>query len=446
MSAEARSVVAAPLRQVFAWHERPGALTRLLPPWQPVRVRREADDLRDGRAELSLPGGLRWVAQHRDLEAPYRFVDELVSLPLRWRHEHTFAAVDDAHTEVRDRIDTPVPARLLAPMLAYRHRQLAGDLAAHGYWSGAPLTVAVSGSSGLIGTALCAFLSTGGHRVIRLVRGTPAGRDARHWDPAAPAADLLDGVDAVIHLAGTSVAGRFTDGHKRAVRDSRVGPTRRLAEVAARAPGGPRVFVCASAIGYYGPRRGQEVLDEQAVRGDGFLADVVAEWEQATVPATDAGVRVVQVRTGVVQSPLGGALRVQRPLFGAGLGGPVGDADAWLSWIGLDDLLDVYLHALRDESLRGPVNAVAPHAVRAGDYARTLARVMHRPALLPVPAIGPRLLLGSEGAQEIALASQHVTPARLAATGHRFRHPRLADALAHQLGRAGLPGAAEQPS
>jgi len=446
MSAEVRSVVAAPLEQVFAWHERPGALTRLLPPWQPVRVRREADDLRYGRAELSLPGGLRWVAQHRDLDAPHRFVDELVSLPLRWRHEHTFAAVDDVHTEVRDQIDTPVPARLVAPMLAYRHRQLAGDLAAHADRPGDPLTVAVSGASGLIGTALCAFLSTGGHRVIRLVRGTPADRDARHWDPDAPAADLLDGVDAVVHLAGASVAGRFTDDHKRAVRESRVGPTRRLAELAARASGGPRVFVAASAIGIYGPRRAEEVLDEQAERGDGFLADVVADWEKATAPAADAGLRVVQVRTGVVQSPLGGALRLQRPLFAAGLGGTVGDADAWLSWIGLDDLLDVYLHALRDERLRGPVNAVAPHPVRAGEYARTLARVMHRPALLPVPAIGPRLLLGSEGAQEIALASQHVTPARLTATGHRFRHPQLADALAHQLGRAGLPGEEEKPS
>lgn len=445
MSAEARSVIAAPLEQVFAWHERPGALTRLLPPWQPVQVRHEADNLRDGRAELSLPGGLRWVAQHGELDAPHRFVDALESLPLRWRHEHLFAALDEGRTEIRDRIDTPVPARLLEPMLAYRHRLLAGDLAAHAERPGGPLTVAVSGASGLVGTALCAFLSTGGHRVVRLVRGQSSDPDTRHWDPDAPAADLLDGTDAVIHLAGASVAGRFTDAHKRAVRESRVGPTRRLAELAARAPGGPQVFLCASAIGYYGPRR-EELLDEQAAPGDGFLAGVVAAWEQATEPAAEAGLRVVQVRTGIVQSPRGGALRVQRPLFAAGLGGPVGDAGAWLSWIGLDDLLDVYLHALRDETLHGAVNAVAPHPVQAGDYARTLARVLHRPALLPVPALGPRLLLGSQGAREIALASQRVAPARLAAAGHRFRHPRLADALAHQLGRAGFPSAAERSS
>jgi uncharacterized protein (TIGR01777 family) len=446
MSAEARSVVAAPLHQVFAWHERPGALTRLLPPWQPVRVHSESANLRDGRAELAIPGGVRWVAQHRDLAAPHRFVDELVSLPLRWRHEHTFAAVDDGHTEVRDHIDTPVPSRLLAPMLAFRHRQLHCDLAAHADWPARRLTVAVSGASGLIGTALCAFLSTGGHEVIRLERSTRPGPTGRHWDPEAPAADLLDGVDAVIHLAGASVAGRFTAEHKHAVRESRVEPTRRLADVAARTPRGPRVFVAASAIGYYGPRRGDELLDERAPRGDGFLADVVADWERATAPAAEAGLRVAHVRTGIVQSPLGGALRTQRPLFTVGLGGTVGDPAAWLSWIGLDDLLDVYLRALHDETVHGPVNAVAPHPVRAEEYARTLARVMRRPALLPVPALGPRLLLGDEGAREIALASQHVVPARLAAADHRFRHPRLAAALAHQLGRAGLPGTAEEPS
>lgn len=443
MSAEAHSVIRAPLADVFAWHERPGALTRLLPPWQPVHVRSEAENLRDGRAELALPGGLRWVAQHQDLDAPNRFVDELVSLPLRWRHEHTFTAVEHGCTEVCDRIDTPVPAAVLRPMLAYRHRQLAGDMAAHGDWPGRPLTIAVSGASGLIGTALCAFLSTGGHRVIRLQRGHATGTDARRWDPGAPAADLLDGVDAVVHLAGATVAGRFSGAHKRVVRESRIGPTRRLAELAARTPAGPRVFVAASGIGYYGPRRDDVVLDERAARGDGFLADVVADWEQATAPVAEAGLRVVNVRTGIVQSPRGGALHWQRPLFTVGLGGRVGDPEAWLSWIGLDDVLDIYLRALRDERLTGPVNAVAPHPVRAADYARTLGRVMRRPAVVPVPPLGPRLLLGAEGACEIALTSQHVVPFRLVEVRHRFRHPQLADALAHQLGRAGFPESAK---
>jgi uncharacterized protein (TIGR01777 family) len=435
------STVDAAVEEVFAWHERPGALPRLLPPWQPLRVRREADSLRDGRAELALPGGLTWVARHGGYEPPHRFVDELTSLPLRWRHEHSFEAVGAARTRVIDSVDTPVPGALLRSTFAFRHRQLAADLAAHagiGSLAPAPLTVAVTGSSGLVGTALCALLSTGGHRVIRLVRHAAGGPGERSWEPDDPDPGLLDGVDAVVHLAGASIAGRFTDAHKRAVRASRMAPTRRLAELAAH--GGPRAFVAASAIGRYGPDRGSEVLTEDAERGAGFLAEVVADWEAATAPAADAGVRVVAVRTGIVQSARGGALRLLRPIFAAGLGGHVGDGDAWMSWIGLDDLLDVYLRALVDERLSGPVNAVAPNPVTSAEYARTLAGVLHRPALLSVPDLGPRLLLGAEGSREVALASQRVEPARLAAVGHGFRYPVLAGALAHELGRETLPG------
>lgn len=441
MSITASSVVDAALDDVFAWHERSGALTRLLPPWQPIRVRREAPSLRDGRAELALPGGLTWVARHGGYEPPHRFVDELTSLPLRWRHEHRFEAVDPARTRVIDCVDTPVPAALLRPTFAFRHRQLAGDLAAHagiGSLAAAPLTIAVTGSSGLVGTALCALLSTGGHRVIRLVRSPASGRGERTWQPDGPDPRLLDGVDAVVHLAGASIAGRFTESHKRAVRGSRVEPTRRLAELAAR--GGLAVFVSASAIGIYGPDRGPQMLPEDAERGGGFLADVVAGWEAATAQAADAGVRVVRVRTGIVQSARGGALRLLRPIFTAGLGGHVGEGDEWMSWIGLDDLLDVYLRALVDDRVSGPVNAVAPHPVTSAEYARTLAGVLHRPALLPVPDLGPRLLLGAEGSREVALASQRVEPARLTAAGHHFRRPQLAAALAHELGRETLPG------
>jgi uncharacterized protein (TIGR01777 family) len=244
----------------------------------------------------------------------------------------------------------------------------------------------------------------------------------------------LSGVDVVVHLAGASIAGRFTDGHKAAIRDSRIGPTRRLAEVAAAAPDGPRVFVSASAIGVYGFDRGDEVLTEESSRGDGFLADVVADWEAATAPASEAGLRVVTVRTGIVQSSAGGTLRLFRPLFATGLGGRVGDGQQWLSWIGLDDLLDVYYRALYDDRMNGPVNAVAPQPVRNVDYTRALARVLHRPALLPVPSFGPRLILGQQGSRELAEASQRVAAAKLDALGHRFRRSHVDDALAHELG------------
>lgn len=440
------SQVPAPVAEVFDWHGRSGALTRLTPPWQPIRVITEPTSLRDGRALLGLPGGLRLVATHRPegYRPGHQFVDQLSSLPLsalpRWRHTHRFTAAGEHATTVTDSVDSLVPDLLLAPVFRYRHSQLAADLSAH-QWARTmqpePLTVAMTGSSGLVGTALAALLGTGGHRVIRLVRRAPSSPHERRWRPEAPDDDLLNGVDAVVHLAGASIAGRFTPAHKAAVRDTRVTPTARLAERAAGTDHGPKVFVSASAIGFYGPDRGDDTLDEESERGQGFLSDLVADWEAATRPAADAGIRTVSIRTGIVQSPRGGTLRLQLPLFYAGLGGRLGDGQHWLSWIGIDDLCDIYLRALVDPALVGPVNATAPHPLRNTDYTGTLARVLRRPALLPAPSLGPRLLLGDEGATELALANQRVIPARLDVLGHRFRHPRLEPALRHLLGRGG---------
>ncbi|UGT44304.1 TIGR01777 family oxidoreductase [Nocardia yamanashiensis] len=446
MGIERSAVVPAPLSEVFDWYARPGAFTRLTPPWQPISLREETDSLARGRAVLGLPGGLRWVARHDPdgYAPPNRFVDEiardgLASLPaalaVRWRHTHEFEAVDDEHTRVVDRIDTPIPEALLSATFEYRYRQLADDLAAHqraarhGFGSS---VIAITGASGLVGTALAAFLSTGGHTVVRLVRHTPRNDGERQWNPDAPEPGLLDGVDAVIHLAGASIAGRFTERHRREIADSRIGPTRRLAELAAKT--GVSTLVSASAIGIYGYDRGDTVLSEDSERGAGFLADVVSDWEDATGPAADSGTRVVKVRTGIVQSPRGGTLRLMRPLFSLGLGGRIGDGRQWLSWIGIDDLIDIYHRALWDTELSGPVNAVAPEAVRNSEYTKTLAATLHRPALLPVPSFGPALLLGKQGAQELANASQHVSPTRLLAVEHRFRTPDLGSALSHLLG------------
>ena len=444
------SVVDAPIYEVFDWHTRPGAFTRLAPPWQPVRVVAEADSLQSGRAELGLPGGLRWVADHQpdSYDPPRRFVDSigtegLASLPVRlavrWRHTHDFEELDGERTRVTDRVATPVPARALRAMFRYRHHQLADDIGVHRHAAAqglAPATVAVTGSSGLVGSQLTAFLSTGGHRVIRLVRHAATKSDERQWNPDDPDPGLLTGVDAVIHLAGASIAGRFTEEHRAGIRDSRIGPTRRLAELIAKSADGPKVLISASAVGYYGYDRGDQTLTEDSERGDGFLADVVAEWENAAAPAEQAGVRVVRVRTGIVQSPGGGTLRLLRPLFAAGLGGRVGNGQQWLSWIGIDDLVDVYHRGLWDADLSGPVNAVAAEPVRNVDYTRTLAHVLRRPALLPVPPLGPRLLLGEQGARELACASQRVLPARLQQADHRFRRPDLEQTLRHLLGHA----------
>jgi uncharacterized protein (TIGR01777 family) len=444
MGIEYESVVDHPIAEVFAWHTRPGAMTRLVPPWQPMTVVAETESLADGQAVLGLPGGLRWVAQHdpAGFDPPHRFVDELssrgaASWPARiigwWRHTHEFSE-STGGTRICDRVDTSVPAAALRSTFRYRHRQLSDDLAAHRTAGAPPMVVAITGASGLVGSALSAFLSTGGHRVIRLVRRSARNELERQWNPDRPAPDLLSGVDAVVHLAGTSIAGRFTDRHKAAIRDSRIEPTRRLADVAGLADDGPTTFVSASAIGCYGFDRGDALLCEESLRGDGFLADVVADWEAATAPAAEAGLRVVTVRTGIVQSARGGTLKLMRPLFAAGLGGRLGDGEQWLSWIGLDDLLDVYHRALYDDRLSGPVNAVAPDPVRNAEYTKVLAGVLHRPALVPVPALGPRLLLGEQGARELAEANQRVVPTKLEMLGHRFRRSKIADALAHELG------------
>ncbi|MEV6278828.1 TIGR01777 family oxidoreductase [Nocardia sp. NPDC051832] len=447
MGIERSTIVPAGQREVFEWFARPGAFARLSPPWQPLSLVEETDSLADGRAVLRLPGGLRWVARHdrRAFDPPHRFADAVAvdgpasapaGIAVRWRHTHEFEAVDDGHTRVIDRVETPVPAAALNATFDYRYRQLAADLAAHqraAQHGLAGATIAVTGASGLVGSALTAFLSSGGHTVVRLVRHAPRTPDERQWDPSAPDPELLNGVDAVIHLAGASIAGRFTEQHRRDIADSRLAPTRALAELAARA--GLRTFVSASAIGYYGYDRGDTLLTEDSERGDGFLADVVAAWEDATRPAADAGARVVRVRTGIVQSPRGGTLRLLRPLFTLGLGGRIGDGRQWLSWIGIDDLVEVYHRALWDDSLSGPVNAVAPNPVRNTEYTRSLAATLHRPALLPVPAFGPALLLGAQGSRELATASQRVRPAQLLSAGHDFRTPDLDSALAHLLGR-----------
>lgn len=431
-----------PRDDVFAWHTRPGAFSRLQAPWLPGRIIREAESLRDGTAVLAFPAGRRWLAQHLPEEfiEGGQFADRLASrpfvVPVRWHHRHTFKSVEGG-TSVLDSVTTVLPRRLIDPMFAYRHRQLADDLRAHQLAAGRSLTVAITGASGLIGSALRAFLTTGGHTVVRLVRCPAQAPDEREWDPHAPSPEALAGVDAVVHLAGHGIAGRFTAEHWRQMRASRVGPTGRLAHAAATA--GVPVFVSASAIGYYGADRGDEQLGEQSAAGRDFLAQVVRDWEADALGAATADLRVVTVRTGLVQSPRGGALALQRRLFAADLGGRLGSGDQWQSWIGIDDLLDIYLRAILDERLEGPVNAVAPRPVPQHQHAAALGHALHRPALIPTPTLGPRLLLGREGTREVALASQRVVPTRLTELGHRFRFTDVEDLLRHLLGST-IPG------
>ena len=296
------------------------------------------------------------------------------------------------------------------------------------------MKVAVSGATGLVGSALAPRLTSQGHDVVPLVRRAPRpGESAIAWDPEAGTIDRsgLEGYDAVVHLAGENVFGRWTAAKKQRIRDSRVKGTRLLSEALAGLARRPRVLLAASAIGYYGDRGAKE-LTEEGGPGDDFLAQVARDWEAATAPAAQAGIRVVNLRFGVVLTPTGGALAKMLPPFRVGLGGHVGSGKQFFSWIALDDALDAILHALTVTSLAGPLNLTAPSPVTNREFAKTLGRVLGRPAVVPVPAFALRIAFGAEGA-DMLLSGQRVLPARLLTSGFRFRYGELEAALRHLL-------------
>ncbi|MGD0697382.1 MAG: TIGR01777 family oxidoreductase [Terriglobia bacterium] len=291
--------------------------------------------------------------------------------------------------------------------------------------------ILVTGSSGLVGSALIPALAGEGHRVTRLVRSTPrAAGDSIPWDPAAGILDApsLEGFDAVVHLAGESIAGgRWTVERKARIRDSRVNSTRLLSERLAQLTRPPKVLISASAVGYYGDR-GDETLTEESPPGSNFLAGVCREWEAATEPALQHGIRVAVLRSGVVLSPAGGALAKMLFPFRMGVGGIVGSGKQYFSWISIDDLVRVIIRALKTDSLRGPVNAVAPHAVTNAEFTKALGQVLGRPTIVPMPAFAARIAFG-EMADELLLASARVVPAKLLASGFVFHHAEIGHAL-----------------
>jgi uncharacterized protein (TIGR01777 family) len=292
--------------------------------------------------------------------------------------------------------------------------------------------ILVSGVSGPIGAALLPSLRTAGWSVARLLRGTAAGEGQISWDPARPIKpDTVSGFDAVIHLAGESIFGRWTADKKSKVRDSRVAGTLNLARALAQTEEKPKVFVCGSAIGYYGDR-GDELLTEESAPGTGFLADVCSAWEEATMPAMQAGIRTVNLRTGIVLSPKGGALGAMLMPFKLGMGGRTGSGRQWMSWIDVQDMVSAIHHILKNDLLQGAVNMVAPKPVINADFARTLASVLSRPAIFPLPAFAVKAVFGEMG-EELLLASQKVEPLKLISTGYPFRYRELRESLANLL-------------
>lgn len=297
------------------------------------------------------------------------------------------------------------------------------------------MRIAVTGTHGLIAGALLPELRRAGHEVVPLVRGEP-GPGAVRWDPSGGQLDAagLRGIDAAIHLAGVGILRRWSPSGKDAILRSRVDGTSLLARTLASLDPRPAVLLSASAIGWYGDR-GDEVLEESSPAGTGFLAEVCRQWEAAADPAREAGIRTVHLRTGIVQSTAGGSLKAQRPIFSLGLGGRLGDGRQWVSWISIDDEVGAILHALDTAEVEGPVNLTAPNPVTNAEYTKTLGRALHRPAVLAVPGPALSAVLGPELAHQMLLGGQRVLPAALEASGYRFRHRNLDDALVELLAR-----------
>lgn len=445
-----------PADVVWQWHTRPGALERLTPPWEPVRVLERRGDLTRGTVVLELPLGpfrQRWVARHLAGEPGKYFVDQQVQGPFaRWMHTHRFEPVGPDRCRYVDQVEYDLPYGIAGEMAAgsverrlkrsfrYRHATLAADLASHQRMQAlGPLTVLVTGASGLVGQALTAFLSTGGHRVRRLGRGAPGPEDFR-WDPARGELDpaALHGVDAVVHLAGEPIAGaRWSAAQKRRILESRVQTTALLAERLAAMPERPRVLVSASAVGIYGSRGDTPLPEATPLHGGTdlmFVEQVGQAWEGATTAAEQAGIRTVHARIGLVVTPAGGALQKMLLPFQAGVGGRMGDGRQYMSWIGIDDVVGAIHHAIGTPALTGPVNFAAPIPLTNTEFTRVLGQVLRRPTLFPVPAAALRLAVG-EMADELLLASVRVIPERLRASGYEFRHGELETVLRHVLGR-----------
>jgi uncharacterized protein len=440
----ARSAMPASARAVFDWHTRPGAFERLNPPFDPVRIVEHRDSIAPGtRAVLRIrmgPLSWKWVAVHTALEEGVSFSDVQESGPFAfWEQTHRMVPEGENRSVLEDEVHYRLPlgwlgavggGRLarakLESLFAYRHTLLGADLARHASLPGKALRVGVTGSHGFIGTALGHFLTTGGHTLVRLPRAvTPA---------------LLDGLDAVVNLAGASVAaGRWTAARKAEIRRSRVETTDRLVEAMRACARPPPVLVSGSAIGLYGDR-GSVPLDESSAPGQGFLTDICVAWESAACAAEAFGVRVVLLRTGLVLSPNGGALAKLAPLFRAGLGGRVGSGTQVYSWIALEDAVGAIHYALRTPGLRGPVNLTAPEAATNGAFTEALGAVLHRPTVATVPAAAVRAVFGEMGTQTL-LASSQVAPRALLDSGFTFRWPGLREALRFCLGVDRLPSA-----
>ncbi len=439
--------------ELYRWHARPGAFERLIPPWEDIESIDERGGIEDGARRIFKiqqgPVSVTWEAHHRDHIAGEQFVDEQVRGPFaRWVHTHRFEQHEPGKSWLVDHVDYALPLgglgsmmggskarRMLEKMFAFRHRRTVEDLMRHAD-TDRRLTVVISGASGMVGSALSALLSSGGHRVIRLVRRIgDVGEDALYWSPSTGEIDAegLEGVDAVVHLAGESLQGRWTKKKRQAIEHSRIKGTSLLAEALAGLRDPPEVFATASAVGWYGDT-GREPVDEKGAPGEGFLAEVCQKWENASAAAKEAGIRTVNMRLGVVLEPSGGAMAKMLPSVRYGLASQLGSGDQYMSWIDLDDAIGAMLFLLTHDELEGPVNLTAPRPVTNAELHQELGDVLDRPTWIPVPSMAVKAAVGSQAAQEMALVSQRVVPTVLQEAGFHYYYPDLKTSFETKLG------------
>lgn len=444
------------VQSCFSWHERQGALERCIPPWERITVLNRTGSIKPGGiVKLTIrPAGfpMKWVSHHVEYEKNVYFKDLQFKGPFKsFIHTHKFyQEKQEGHSSLVDDISYELPGGTLGSLFKgqihkqleqsfrYRHHMLLHDLTQHGSVSAAPLTILVSGASGLVGQNLIPFFTTGGHRVIRLVRCKPTGPDELYWNPAQGELDLtgLDPIDAVINLSGENIGeGRWTKHKKEKIISSRINTTRLLVEKMKEMTHPPKVFLSSSAIGYYGDR-GRAEMTEGSNKGADFISDVCDTWEKEALKATHF-MRVVCLRIGVVLSPKGGALEKLLTPAKFGLGGPLGHGKQVISWISINDLIYTMHHCLFHDDLKGAINLTAPNPVSNRTLAETLGQKLKRPAILPVPSSIIKLAFGQMG-REIPLASTLALPQKLIETGFTFTHPTLDIALNYLIGT--IPG------
>ena len=485
-----------PSNEVFSWHITEGAFERLNPPWQQFTViERKGSIQSNGIVKIKINAGpfhMKWLVKHSDYIEGKQFRDtQIEGLFSSWTHDHLFKPFGSSSCLLEDHVEysllggplgsifaSSLVNKKLNQMFDYRHRLTREDLRAHAAvnkirGSNKPMTIAITGSSGFIGSSLIPFLTTGGHRVIRLVRRlpTPSHDDQSNlksvksiqWNTSSSSSAYTDlssvynnySIDAVVNLAGENIFGRWTKEKKKRIFDSRVNTTKALCKTLSLLDKRPKVLVSASATGYYGDR-GDEVLAEDSPAAAtsssstyssassattssspiDFLSDVCRNWEESTQIAKDAGIRVVNIRIGTVMSSSGGILAKILPPFKMGLGGRIGNGNQYMSWIALDDLLEIVLHAIANKSITGPINAVAPNPITNTDFTGILGKVLSRSIIFHIPKFIINAVLGEELANAAVLSSTRVVPAHLLKIGYQFRFPYLELALRHTLGKS----------